>query len=182
MWKRPTLPSNTVSPSKSPIYTLPSIDLQLTPHDSEAITDTAGSVAVEQHQQGHSHRLPRILLSAQLDHRRDLPPNRPGPLRRLPGRVKFLDRLETHPRWHPPPWSRTSNPGIDYKVVVVGHSLGAAIASLAAADLLTKNYNAILYAYAAPRWLTSLWRNSSRTRAITIVSLIAMIPCRSCHF
>lgn len=29
--------------------------------------------------------------------------------------------------------------------------LGAAIASLAAADLRTQNYNAILYAYAAPR-------------------------------
>ncbi|KAE8161391.1 Alpha/Beta hydrolase protein [Aspergillus tamarii] len=39
----------------------------------------------------------------------------------------------------------------DYKIVVVGHSLGAAIASLAAADLRTKNYDAILYAYAAPR-------------------------------
>ncbi|KAF7164530.1 hypothetical protein CNMCM5623_009027 [Aspergillus felis] len=39
----------------------------------------------------------------------------------------------------------------DYKVVVVGHSLSAAIASLTAADLRTQNYNAILYAYAAPR-------------------------------
>ncbi|KAE8349883.1 Mono and diacylglycerol lipase [Aspergillus coremiiformis] len=39
----------------------------------------------------------------------------------------------------------------DYKIVVVGHSLGAAIASLAAADLRTKGYDAILYAYAAPR-------------------------------
>ncbi|KAF4182359.1 hypothetical protein CNMCM8927_000008 [Aspergillus lentulus] len=39
----------------------------------------------------------------------------------------------------------------EYKVVVVGHSLGAAIASLAAADLRTENYDAILYAYAAPR-------------------------------
>jgi pimeloyl-ACP methyl ester carboxylesterase len=40
----------------------------------------------------------------------------------------------------------------DYDVVVVGHSLGAAIASLAAADLRTKGYpSAKLYAYAAPR-------------------------------
>ncbi|KAE8154107.1 Alpha/Beta hydrolase protein [Aspergillus avenaceus] len=39
----------------------------------------------------------------------------------------------------------------DYKLVVVGHSLGAAIASLAAADLRTRNYDATLYAYAAPR-------------------------------
>jgi pimeloyl-ACP methyl ester carboxylesterase len=40
----------------------------------------------------------------------------------------------------------------DYEVVVVGHSLGAAIASLAAADLRVKGYpSAKLYAYAAPR-------------------------------
>ncbi|KAJ5932283.1 hypothetical protein N7516_006772 [Penicillium verrucosum] len=40
----------------------------------------------------------------------------------------------------------------DYEVVVVGHSLGAAIATLAAADLRGKGYpSAKLYAYASPR-------------------------------
>ncbi|CAI7583213.1 unnamed protein product [Penicillium bialowiezense] len=40
----------------------------------------------------------------------------------------------------------------DYDLVVVGHSLGAAIASLAVADLRGKGYpSAKLYAYAAPR-------------------------------
>ncbi|KAJ5177920.1 uncharacterized protein N7500_000619 [Penicillium coprophilum] len=40
----------------------------------------------------------------------------------------------------------------DYELVVVGHSLGAAIATLAAADLRGKGYpSAKLYAYASPR-------------------------------
>lgn len=39
----------------------------------------------------------------------------------------------------------------DYKVVVVGHSLGAAVATVAAADLRTQGYEATLYAYASPR-------------------------------
>lgn len=40
----------------------------------------------------------------------------------------------------------------DYTFVVVGHSLGAAIATLAAADLRTKGYpSAIFYAFASPR-------------------------------
>ncbi|CAG8920925.1 unnamed protein product [Penicillium salamii] len=40
----------------------------------------------------------------------------------------------------------------DYELVVTGHSLGAAIASLAAADLRGKGYpEAKMYAYAAPR-------------------------------
>ncbi|THC95547.1 hypothetical protein EYZ11_004972 [Aspergillus tanneri] len=44
---------------------------------------------------------------------------------------------------------RAQNEG--YRVVVVGHSLGAAIATLAAADLRTKGFDTTLYAYAAPR-------------------------------
>ncbi|KAI9036528.1 lipase family protein [Aspergillus affinis] len=40
----------------------------------------------------------------------------------------------------------------DYRVVVVGHSLGAAVATVAAADLRTLGYQqAALYAYASPR-------------------------------
>ncbi|KAJ5279381.1 hypothetical protein N7478_004753 [Penicillium angulare] len=40
----------------------------------------------------------------------------------------------------------------DYELVVTGHSLGAAVATLAAADLRTKGHpSATLYAYAAPR-------------------------------
>lgn len=40
----------------------------------------------------------------------------------------------------------------DYEVVVVGHSLGAAVATLAAADIRTKGHpSAKLYAYASPR-------------------------------
>lgn len=40
----------------------------------------------------------------------------------------------------------------DYEVVVVGHSLGAGIATLAAADLRVKGHPSIkLYAYASPR-------------------------------
>ncbi|KAI9925423.1 hypothetical protein ASPWEDRAFT_69470 [Aspergillus wentii DTO 134E9] len=39
----------------------------------------------------------------------------------------------------------------DYELVVVGHSLGAAVATLAAADLRAKGHEATLYAYASPR-------------------------------
>lgn len=39
----------------------------------------------------------------------------------------------------------------DYEIVVVGHSLGAAIATLSAADLRTAGHNATLYAFASPR-------------------------------
>ncbi|EAU29425.1 hypothetical protein ATEG_09976 [Aspergillus terreus NIH2624] len=40
----------------------------------------------------------------------------------------------------------------DYELVVVGHSLGAAVATLAAADLRTKGYpSATFYAFASPR-------------------------------
>ncbi|KAK1140665.1 hypothetical protein N8T08_009978 [Aspergillus melleus] len=39
----------------------------------------------------------------------------------------------------------------DYRVVIVGHSLGAAVATVAAADLRTQGYQAALYAYASPR-------------------------------
>lgn len=45
--------------------------------------------------------------------------------------------------------TRAQNP--DYEIVVVGHSLGAAIATLAAADLRNNGYAATLYAYASPR-------------------------------
>ncbi|PYH44052.1 lipase family protein [Aspergillus saccharolyticus JOP 1030-1] len=39
----------------------------------------------------------------------------------------------------------------DYVLVLVGYSLGAAVATLAAADLRTRGYQATLYAYASPR-------------------------------
>ncbi|RAK99984.1 lipase family protein [Aspergillus ibericus CBS 121593] len=39
----------------------------------------------------------------------------------------------------------------DYELVIVGHSLGAAIATLAAADLRHSGHKATLYAYASPR-------------------------------
>jgi pimeloyl-ACP methyl ester carboxylesterase len=40
----------------------------------------------------------------------------------------------------------------DYELVIVGHSLGAAVATLAAADLRTKGHeSAKLYAFASPR-------------------------------
>ncbi|RAH68104.1 lipase family protein [Aspergillus aculeatinus CBS 121060] len=39
----------------------------------------------------------------------------------------------------------------DYDLVLVGYSLGAAVATLAAADLRTHGYKAALYAYASPR-------------------------------
>ncbi|PYH94499.1 mono and diacylglycerol lipase [Aspergillus ellipticus CBS 707.79] len=39
----------------------------------------------------------------------------------------------------------------NYELVVVGHSLGAAIATLAAADLREKGHEATLYAFASPR-------------------------------
>ncbi|PWY73008.1 mono and diacylglycerol lipase [Aspergillus heteromorphus CBS 117.55] len=39
----------------------------------------------------------------------------------------------------------------DYSLVVVGHSLGAAVATLAAADLREQGYVATLYAFASPR-------------------------------
>lgn len=43
-----------------------------------------------------------------------------------------------------------ANPG--YNLVIAGHSLGAAVATLAAADLRTRGYpSATLYAFAAPR-------------------------------
>ena len=54
------------------------------------------------------------------------------------------------------PISRALNENVaahpDYKLVVVGHSLGAAVATLAAADLRSNGHpSAILYAFASPR-------------------------------
>ena len=55
-------------------------------------------------------------------------------------RDEILATLATATKQHP-----------DYELFVVGHSLGAAIATLSAADLRSRSYNATLYAYASPR-------------------------------
>lgn len=39
----------------------------------------------------------------------------------------------------------------DYEIVIAGHSLGAAIATLSAAHIRDSGYNATLYAFASPR-------------------------------
>lgn len=55
-------------------------------------------------------------------------------------RDEVLETLSSAAKEHP-----------DYDVVVVGHSLGAAIATLAAGDIRGRGYAATLYAYASPR-------------------------------
>ncbi|KAB2579469.1 Lipase class 3 [Lasiodiplodia theobromae] len=45
--------------------------------------------------------------------------------------------------------ARAANPS--YQIVATGHSLGGAVATLAAADLRNSGYNVVLYTYGAPR-------------------------------
>ncbi len=51
--------------------------------------------------------------------------------------------------------ARTAHP--DYALVITGHSLGGALASLAAADLRSEGYPAALYSYGSPRVGNSAW-------------------------
>lgn len=59
-------------------------------------------------------------------------------------RKSVLDAIKT---------SCKTNP--DYALVLTGHSLGGAIASLAAAELRKSGYSAALYTYGAPRFASS---------------------------
>ena len=51
--------------------------------------------------------------------------------------------------------ARTAHP--DYELVITGHSLGGALASLAAADLRSEGYPSALYTYGSPRVGNDAW-------------------------